>query len=534
MKSCSVRHVVSIAASHGPVADVIVVGAGSAGAAAARRLVDRGARVLLLEAGGPDTNPAIHDPARAHELWFAPEDWAPPTVPQPHADGRRLHWPRGKVLGGSSALNGMIWARGVPADYDHWACLGNFGWSWQDVLPVYLRIEDCDCEASEAHGVGGPLRVLTDYEPAPLHRSIVAAAQEAGIPFNPDYNRGEPDGVSYLQLTIGGGRRHSTAAAYLSPVLDHLLLTVQTRAHARRLLLEGDRCVGVEWEHRGRLERAHAAEVIVCAGVIESPRLLMLSGIGPAEHLTDVGINVVRDLPGVGANLHDHLLSPVIFSAEREIESPAPGLPPAQSHLFARSQPGLLVPDLQPIHFSVPLYEKWMQGPANAFSLMAGMIRPVSRGAIRLASADPSDELLIDPGTLSCEADLRALQAAVGLCRTIGVGAALREWGARELYPGPEVDSPEQLREYVRRTAITYHHQVGTCKMGVDQLAVVDPKLRVHGVQGVRVADASIMPVVTTGNTNAPSVLIGERVADFVSASASAVQGAISAAGTAG
>jgi choline dehydrogenase len=521
---------VGVATSHEPVADVIVIGAGSAGAATARRLVDRGASVLLLEAGPPDTNPAIHDPARAHELWFAPEDWGAHTVPQPHADGRRLHWPRGKVLGGSSALNGMIWARGVAADYDHWAYLGNFGWSWKDVLPVYLRIEDFDRGASEAHGEGGPLRILTKYEPAPLHRSIVAAAQQAGIPFNPDYNRGQPDGVSYMQLTIAGGRRHSTAAAYLAPVLDHPALTVHTRAHARRLLLEGDRCVGVEWEREGRLERAHAAaEVIVCAGAIESPRLLMLSGIGPAEHLGDVGIEVTLDLPGVGANLHDHLLSPVIFAAEREIGPPAPGLPQAQSHLFARSRPGLPVPDLQPIHFSVPLYEKWMEGPANGFSLMAGMIRPVSRGTIRLGSSDPSDELLIDPGTLSCDEDLHALQSAVALCRTIGAGDALREWGARELYPGPELASPEQLSDYVRRSAITYHHQVGTCKMGVDQLAVVDPELRVRGIEALRVADASIMPVVTTGNTNAPSVMIGERVADFVCASATTVQGAFSA-----
>src|ERR1039458_992876 len=224
MKSCSVRHVVSIAASHGPVADVIVVGAGSAGAAAARRLVDRGARVLLLEAGPPDTNPAIHDPARAHELWFAPEDWGAHTVPQPHADGRRLHWPRGKVLGGSSALNGMIWARGVAADYDHWAYLGNFGWSWKDVLPVYLRIEDFDRGASEAHGEGGPLRILTKYEPAPLHRSIVAAAQQAGIPFNPHYKR--------VQAHLAGGATENFEDTKKS-MHNHFLGSVTDELRAR-------------------------------------------------------------------------------------------------------------------------------------------------------------------------------------------------------------------------------------------------------------------------------------------------------------
>ncbi len=483
---------------------MIVIGAGSAGAAVARRLVDRGdLRVLLLEAGGRDTNPAIHDPQRVHELWLAQEDWAYHTLPQPYAADRRLHWPRGRVLGGSSALNGMIWVRGAPADYDHWAYLGNAGWSWEDVRPVFERLEQ------------GPVCVLRDYERQPIQEAIVAAAVESGVDFNPDYNSGTLDGVAYTQLTIKDGVRHGTCPAYLGPVLDNPSLTVITDAPARRLLLEGTRCVGVEWEREGRVERARAeVEVVVSAGTIESPRLLMLSGIGPAEHLRSLGIEVALDLPGVGGNLHDHLLSPLIFTTEREIGTPAPGVPHAQSHLWARSGPGLVAPDLQPIHFSVPLYEPWMEGPEQGFSLMAGMVRPASRGTIRLSGTGLGDELLIDPETLACEADLLRLEQAVLLCREIGAAPALDAWGARELYPGPSAE----LRDWVRKTAITYHHQVGTCKMGIDADAVVDPQLRVHGIEGLRVADASIMPAVTSGNTNAPAVMIGERAAEFFAA----------------
>ena len=499
--------------------EVIVVGGGSAGAAAARRLVDGEVRLLLLEAGGPDTNPAIHDPTRAHELWRAEEDWAYETTPQPHAADRRLHWPRGKVLGGSSALNGMIHVRGTRMDWDHWAYLGNAGWAWDDVFPIFLRIEDFDRGASAFHGAGGPVPVISEYEAAPVQEAIVAAAQEAGIPFNADYSAERIEGVSYAQLAISDGIRQSTATAYLKPIAANPNLRVVTGAHARRLVLEGDRCVGVEWVgDDGEVVSERASdEVILSCGTIESPPVLMRSGIGPAEHLREHGIDVVADLPGVGSNLHDHLLSPVIFSAEREIGPPTPGLFAAQSHLWWRSRPDLVGPDIQPIHFMVPLYEEWMEGPENGFSLMAGMIRPASRGTIRLTGPALTDELAIDPQILSSESDMQSLEAAVELCRTIGASPALvDEWGAQELYPGPDVTSKEQVRDWIRRTAITYHHQVGTCKMGVDAEAVVDPRLRVHGIDGLRVADASIMPVVTSGNTNAPSILIGERAADFV------------------
>ncbi|MGZ8739702.1 MAG: GMC family oxidoreductase [Gaiellaceae bacterium] len=491
-------------------ADVIVVGSGSAGAAVVRRLVDSGANVLLLEAGGRDESPAIHDPGRVHELWLSEVDWAYETEPQAHANNRRLAWPRGRVLGGSSCLNAMIWVRGAPADFDTWAYLGADGWSWDDVRPVYERIE------RREPGGPGTVSLLTSFEPDAIHSSIAAAAEECGIPLNADYNGASQDGVSFMQYSIENGVRHSTAAAYLRPVEAEPNLELLTGATARRLLFDGTRCVGVEWSRDGRVASARAEQVVVCGGTIGSAQLLLLSGVGPADHLRALGIDVVADLPGVGENLHDHLLSPVIFSAEREIGPPSPGLPACQTHLFWRSRPGLQVPDIQPIHFMVPMYEQWMQGPENGFTLLGGIVRPLSRGSRRLTGPAAEDPVALDPNILACEPDLESLVAAVELCRAIGAAAALGAWGAAELYPGPATD----LVDYVRKTAITYHHQVGTCKMGTDAAAVVDPRLRVHGIEGLRVADASIMPMVTTGNTNAPSIMIGERAAEFMVADA--------------
>ncbi|TDD77873.1 GMC family oxidoreductase [Actinomadura rubrisoli] len=489
-------------------ADVIVVGAGSAGSVVARRLADEGHSVLVVEAGPHRDVPEVDDPARMHELWDSPLDWAFRTVPQEAAHDRRLHLPRGRLVGGSHALNAMIWVRGNPADYDHWASLGNTGWSWRDVRPVFERIDGLGT------GKPGMIDILTGFQPDPVQCAIVEAARQAGLPFNPDYNGDCQDGVSFMQFTIRGRRRLTTARAYLAPVVGRGV-TLVPDAQARRLLFDGWRCVGVEWERDGALEQARAEQVVLCAGAIGSPALLMRSGIGDAGMLAAAGVDTVVHLPGVGRNLQDHWLVPVIASTDRP-SAVSPGLPSTQSHLFWRSRQDLEVPDLQPLHFGVPLYEPWMQGPPDGVSLMAGLVRPASHGEVRL-SRSPWDPPLIDPRVLSEEADLDALCAAVRLCQEIVASAELRDgWGARELYPGPLAESAEGLRAYVRRSVVTYHHQAGTCKMGVDDRAVVDPELRVHGVEGLRVADASIMPAVTTGNTNAPAVMIGERAADLL------------------
>jgi choline dehydrogenase len=486
--------------------DYVVVGSGSAGSVIARRLVDAGATVTIVEAGGADTNPAIHDPGRVLETWGSVDDWRYLTAPQAHAGGRRLAWPRGKVLGGSSCLNGMIYVRGHRADYDHWAYLGNHGWSWEDVLPLFARVESC-------------VSITSEFERHPLHESFVAGAAEIGVPFNPDYNGAELDGISWFQLCTKNGRRHGTWPAYVGPILGSPSLTVLTGALVTRLLFEGPRCVGVELASSEQVRADR--EVIVACGVVESPRLLMLSGIGPVAALRALGVDVLVDLAGVGENLHDHAVVPLVYSVDRPVPPAPPGTWDAQTHVFARSRAGLSGPDLQPLLVARPAYDPtWMEGPADGFTFMPGIIRPASRGTLRLRSSDPTDELVIDPQYLACDADVEAMLAAVELCRELGRSEPLAGWGARELYPGPAVRTPDDLRGYVRRTVSTYHHQVGTCKMGIDALAVVDPELRVHGVDGVRVADASVMPAVTSGNTHAPAMLIGEKASDLLLAAA--------------
>ena len=498
-------------------ADYVVVGAGSAGSVIARRLVDNtDATVLVLEAGGRDRNPAIHDPRRMHELWHSPEDWDYFTIPQRHAAGRRLHLPRGRVLGGSHALNATIWVRGNPADYDEWAALGNKGWAWRDVEPLFRRIERYDRDLSGGKGMDGLLDVLTAFEPDPVQRDILLAAGEAGIPGNRDHNSGVQDGAGPVHFTIRAGQRLTTADAYLKPVLDDRRITLCTGARVHRVVVRGGRACGVSGSVGGRQVTVTASTaVILAAGAIDSAALLLRSGIGPAVELRAVGVDVVADVPGVGRNLTDHWLVPVIFAAEREITH-ACGLPPAQTQLFWRTDPGLDRPDLQPLHFSVPLYESWMSGPANGFTLLAGLVRPESRGWLRITG--PEDRApLIDPDVLGEPVDELRLVEAVRLGREVGSAPALREWGAVEHYPGPHVHDTHGLRDYVRRSVVTYHHVSGTCRMGIGADAVVDPELRVHGIDGLRVADASVLPRITTGNTNAPAIMVAERAAELLS-----------------
>lgn len=495
---------------------VVVVGGGSAGSVVARRLVDAGVSVTLLEAGGEDSNPAIHDPMRMGELWHSADDWDYYTVPQAGAADRRLHLPRGKVLGGSHALNAMIWVRCAPSDYDHWAEVGGDGWSWDDVLPVYKAIEDFSGGASELRGTGGLLPVTDDYALSPIQASIIAAAVEEGLEHNPDYNGDHLDGISQEQVTMTGGRRSNTWTAYLKPVRDQL--DIRTGCHVHSVIVDDGRAVGVRYRQGGADLEVRADEVVLSAGAIDSPAILLRSGIGPAGDLDTLGIPVVHDSPDVGRNLHDHLLSPVIFTTTaKPVGPPQSGVSVTQTHLFWKSRPDLEVPDTQPINFSVPMFGDTLEPIADdGFSLMAGIVTPKSRGALTLSGPGLDDPLLIDLQALADPDDVASLVASVRQCRSIGRRPALAaEWGATEIYPGPDV-SDDDVEDYVRRTVATYHHQVGTCRMGRDADAVVDGRLRVRGIEALRVVDASIMPRVTTGNTNAPSVLIGEQGARFL------------------
>lgn len=458
--------------------------------------------MTLVEAGGYDTNPAIHDPSRAGELWHSAEDWDYFTVPQEHAGGRRLHLPRGKVTGGSHALNAMIWVRGAASDYDAWERGGAHGWGWAEVEPVYDSIEN------------DLLPVTDDYPLAPIQASIIDAAVQEGLPHNPDYNAGTLDGVSQEQVTMRDGRRVNTWTAYAQPVAENL--TIRTGREVHSVIVRDGRAVGVRLGEGSDSEELLADEVILSAGAIGSPVILLRSGIGPEADLTALGIPVVQDSPGVGQNLHDHLLSPVIFTTRRPVGPPQPGVSVTQTHLFWRSRDDLAEPDTQPINFSVPMWGELEPHAGDGFTLMAGLVTPHSRGTLRLTGTSLADLPAIDLAALEDDRDVASLAASVRQCRRIGAREALaEEWGAVEVYPGPDVPD-SGVEDWVRRTAITYHHQVGTCRMGTDADAVVDPRLRVHGVEGLRVIDASVMPTVPTGNTNAPAAMIGERGARFV------------------
>jgi choline dehydrogenase len=499
--------------------DHIVIGAGSAGCVLTRRLLDAGKKVCLVEAGEDETNPNIDHLNNLGLIWHSAQDWNYYTIPQPGAMDRRIHLPRGKVLGGSNALNAVIWVRGDAWDYEQWVESGCPGWSWDDVWPVFQAIENYDGKITDTRGTTGPMDVRLDYERNRLQEDMLAASVEAGVPFNPDYNSGSVEGVGRIQLNVRDGKRLNTWRAYLKPRLGDENLTILTSTHARRLLIEGTTITGLEVDFRGRVGTLSADEVVLAAGALASPELLLRSGIGPAGELAEVGVESVHDLPGVGKNLQDHWLSPVVFSTG-DHQVPMGEVAPAEVHLFAKSRPELPVPDTQPLFFSVPMYAQDAApaaqdgpGPGGAFTLQGGLVRPASRGEVRLSGPNPQDPLIVDPQVLTAQADVDALVASVRQCREIGRADALAAWQPTEIHPGPEVTDAD-LEDYVRGSVVTYHHQAGTCRMGTDADAVVDPStFAVHGLSGLRLADASIMPQVTTGNTNAPTIMIAERAA---------------------
>ncbi|HEY1258985.1 MAG TPA: GMC family oxidoreductase N-terminal domain-containing protein [Stellaceae bacterium] len=530
--------------------DFIVTGAGSAGCAVAGRLSESGRyRVLLLEAGGRDNNPWIHIPLGYTKTYANPRvNWMFETEPEKELNGRSLYQPRGKVLGGTSSINGMVYMRGTPADYDGWRQRGCEGWDWDNVLPFFKKAEDQERGADEFHGTGGPLRVSNPVR-SPLGDAMVNAAIEAGIPANPDFNGARQEGVGYYQTTTSRRRRWSSAKAYLGPARDRRNLTVATNAHATRILFDNGRATGIEYRTRGGLRRAHAkGEIVVSGGVYGSPQLLQLSGLGPAELLREFDIPLVRDMPGVGAHLHDHFntylvwrcsqpitINDMAMSATRKVSAAVQYALNRSGHLsnagiyagaFVKSDPRLEEPDLQINMFGWSAMERLRTGikphPFSAFTLSPVHLRPEGRGSVRIKSPDPLAPPAIRFNFLASDYDFQALIYGARLSRKIAAQPALKPYVVEEVVPGPAVETDAQMIEEIRVRGVSNLHPVGTCRMGREIDAVVDPRLRVHGVERLRVADASIMPQVPAGNTNAPSIMIGEKCAAMILEDASA------------
>jgi choline dehydrogenase len=530
--------------------DYIVVGAGSAGCALASRLsADPAADVLLLEAGPPDRKLEIRVPAAAPKLFKTRYDWDYATAPQPGLAGRELYWPRGKTLGGSSAINYQMYARGNRADFDHWAESGNPGWGFEQVLPYFRRLERYGRGDPRLRGRDGPLCIEDLRDPNPMTRAFVQAAVEAGLPANDDVNGAVQDGVGLTQVTQRRGRRWSAADAYLRPAGRRRNLTVRTRARATRVLFERGRAAGVEYldlaGRRHKLVTVRAAsEVILAAGAVVSPHLLLCSGVGPAEILRGVGVRVVHDLPGVGDNLQDHLAVWVVAASARPVslttaESPANlarwlflrrGMLTSnggEACAFTRTDPTLPAPDLELIFAPVPYIDHLVQWPAfHGLAIGAAALQPHSRGRVTLASADPLTPPRIQPGYLSDPEgrDLATLACGVTLARRILEMPALAAFAAEMVEPAPGIRGGAEVETFIREQAETIYHPVGTCRMGQDALAVVDPGLRVHGLDGLRIADASVMPAIVRGHTNAATIMIAEKAADLISGGLHAAQ----------